>query len=186
MQAMVLAEAIIIFAAFVWAARHHFVSKTWAVGTRFVTTLSLIGLFGFVNLMTIGTSPPLALRPAALIFGASAALFFWAIKVSRGVALNRVFVPAAPDTILKTGPYAYVRHPFYTAYLLYWAGCALATWHPAMLCILVVLTVAYVLAARREEAGIMSSALSTDYAAYRRATGMFWIKPRRLWRRAVP
>jgi protein-S-isoprenylcysteine O-methyltransferase Ste14 len=179
-QLVVLLEAVVIFAAFVWAARYHFVSKTWTTGTRIVTALSLIGIITFIALMTISDSPLLGLGLASLIFGASAALFFWAMSVSRGTTLDRVCVPATPQTILRSGPYAYVRHPFYTAYILYWAGCALATWHPALVIVFVVLAAAYVLAARREEASIMTSALRADYAAYRRTTGMFWVKPQRL------
>jgi protein-S-isoprenylcysteine O-methyltransferase Ste14 len=79
-----------------------------------------------------------------------------------------------PEHLVVEGPYARIRHPFYTSYLLSVAGCVLAAPHPLMLAVLAV--VAWRLdgtAAREERRFLASEALGARYRAYMRATGRF-------------
>ena len=81
-------------------------------------------------------------------------------------------------SLVTSGPYRYVRHPFYTSYLIFWTGLALGTWSLWAVPVLIVMLVLYAVAARSEEGKFSRTEMSADYAAYRARTGMFWPK---LW-----
>jgi protein-S-isoprenylcysteine O-methyltransferase Ste14 len=70
-----------------------------------------------------------------------------------------------------------VRHPFYTAYILFWiaGGLAAASW--AACAATAVMSAIYIHAALREESKFTGSPLSAEYAAYCRTAGFMW--PRR-------
>lgn len=79
-----------------------------------------------------------------------------------------------PEHVVTGGPYAVVRHPFYTSYILSMVGCVLAAPHP----ITVIMTVIVALrlngtAAREEERFLASEELGGLYAEYVRSTGRF-------------
>lgn len=79
-----------------------------------------------------------------------------------------------PEHVVTRGPYAVVRHPFYTSYILSMVGCVLAAPHP----ITVIMTVVVALrlngtAAREEERFLASEELGGTYAEYARSTGRF-------------
>lgn len=83
--------------------------------------------------------------------------------------------PREGARLVETGPYEYVRHPIYSAGLLFFAGYALAT-SPAALVPLVALAVLW-----RNKAALEEELLASrypDYRAYRtRVPGMFVPRP---------
>lgn len=85
----------------------------------------------------------------------------------------------APHQIVTWGPYRWVRHPFYAAFLLALAGAAALCPHPATLAAWLYALVALSLTARREERRLRASHLGTSYAAYMRVTGRFFPRVRR-------
>ena len=72
-----------------------------------------------------------------------------------------------------SGPYAYVRHPFYLSYIIFWIGTAMDAdaWQsiPAT-----GLTGWYGRIAYEEERRFRTTKMRLPYAAYCRKTGMFW------------
>lgn len=81
----------------------------------------------------------------------------------------------APEHLVTEGPYARIRHPFYTSYLLTLAGCVLAAPHWITLSVLAFL--AYRLngtAAREERRFLASGRFGAAYRAYVERTGRFW------------
>lgn len=78
---------------------------------------------------------------------------------------------------MRTGPYRYIRHPFYTSYILFWLGCAVATLHPLMILFLLAVSAMNVTAAFREERSFETSPLAGEYVNYRKTAGMLWPKP---------
>ncbi|WP_165837583.1 methyltransferase family protein [Zavarzinia aquatilis] len=111
--------------------------------------------------------------PALTLLLLSAALYGWAILTTRRQRLSLAFSGDAPDFLLAEGPYRLIRHPFYTAYLLYWLGGTIAARQPLLLLAVGVMAAGFAWAALREEAKFAASPLAANYAAYRRRTGMF-------------
>ena len=103
-----------------------------------------------------------------------------------GDRLSIAFSGDLPTRLLRGGVYAWIRHPFYAAYLATWlAGVVAAnTWVDVVLTAsgTGVMAAMYVHAARQEEAKFARTPLGTDYADYRRVAGMFlprvWRRPR--------
>lgn len=107
------------------------------------------------------TIPLLVVSSVLLSVGLAFAL--WAIRF-----LDRSFsMLAQARAVVRTGPYAYVRHPLYTAEMFALLGTALA--RPGLsLAVWCLILGLQVYRARREEA-ILSQTLS-DYADYQRTT----------------
>ncbi len=78
-----------------------------------------------------------------------------------------------PAEIVTWGPYRWVRHPFYTAFLVGLVGGFLAGPHLVTLGTLVYASVGLSLTARREERRLGSSPLGETYGDYARRTGRF-------------
>ena len=115
---------------------------------------------------------PLAL-PAAILLIASLVLFQWASQSIRGLFFSYLGDPDTPQFLFQKGPYAHIRNPFYTSYLLANTGVAMAfpSWitAAAALASLVVLW----MAALYEERKFARSGLAEEYRAYRSRTGRF-------------
>jgi protein-S-isoprenylcysteine O-methyltransferase Ste14 len=74
-------------------------------------------------------------------------------------------------TLIRTGPYRWVRHPIYTGILLGALGTALAVSQWRALCGVVVMTFAFYVKARHEET-MMVQTFGAQYDDYKNSTGM--------------
>jgi protein-S-isoprenylcysteine O-methyltransferase Ste14 len=109
---------------------------------------------------------------AVALYGGGAALFWWAVAVTRG-RLAACGQGCVSPEVVTAGPYRLIRHPFYTAYNVIWAaGFAATGWWPLVLAA-VVMAVRYDQAAREEELGFGAGALAEEYATYRQRTGKY-------------
>ena len=131
-------------------------------------------MVAFALLLWRGRHPVPSLALALLLFVACLALLFCAMRTTRQLRLHVAFDAVSPDNIMRDGPYRYVRHPFYTSYILFWLACAMATLHPLSVGFLVVVAAINLAAARREEHAFAGSDFAAAYDDYRRTTGMFW------------
>ena len=132
-----------------------------------------MGLASLAGIPLFGARSASSASTALLIYALSLALFWWAIDTNRTRPLSFAFSDDAPRHLVSSGPYRWVRHPFYSAYLLAWAGSAVATLQPLMLVPLAPMTAIYIAAAKIEERKFETSVLATAYACYRTRTGMF-------------
>ena len=126
------------------------------------------------NGMFVFEAPAVATVVGLLLELASLALFWAAIRTSRQAKLLFAFDPGLPHGLLDAGPYRYVRHPFYTSYLLFWIGWAIAIWSPWTLPFIIAVIAFYVTAATGEERKFAATGLSADYQRYRQRAGLFW------------
>jgi protein-S-isoprenylcysteine O-methyltransferase Ste14 len=156
--------------------RRHFSSATTPREVRFGIIASYVGLAAFIYLMLRDKHAIAALVAALAIFAASLALFLWAAKTTRSKLLKLAFDPESPGSVVRTGPYHYIRHPFYTSYILFWLGCVVATLDPLMLVFLGAFSAINVTAAYREERSFEISPFAEEYLNYRKTTGMLWPK----------
>jgi protein-S-isoprenylcysteine O-methyltransferase Ste14 len=107
----------------------------------------------------------------ALAFSAGL-LFTSALGATRNRNFGVVFGGTVPGAVIEVGPYRYIRHPLYTAYMLNWAGCAVLSGSLLIGAASVLIAVLYVMAARGEERDLLNSDLGATYAAYKRKTGL--------------
>jgi protein-S-isoprenylcysteine O-methyltransferase Ste14 len=157
--------------------RRHFASAATPREVRFGIIASYVGLASFIYLVLRDNKHASAALLAALaIFAASLALFLWAAKTTRPGRLRLAFDPAPPGLVMQTGPYRYIRHPFYASYILFWLGCAVATVHPLMLIFLAAFGAINLTAACREERAFEMSPFAEQYMNYRKTAGLLWPK----------
>jgi protein-S-isoprenylcysteine O-methyltransferase Ste14 len=170
------AMAVLVIGSHAFVGKGHFKSKQMPAGANLVSATVLASLAISLYLLWT-TEAPLAAQIVALVLQAlSLWLFFRTIAASREGALHFAFDVDNPVSLVTSGPYRYVRHPFYTSYLIFWTGLALGTWSPWAAPVLLLIFVMYTVAARSEEAKFSRTEMSADYAAYRGRTGMFWPK----------
>jgi len=143
-------------------------------GAKLLSAMVLACALLVFVLTWISVQPLLAQLPGIALMAASYLLFWWAIRASRAATLLLAFDPGNPLSFVSSGPYRYVRHPFYVSYTIFWGGWAIAVWSVwAVLPFLVMLGV-YVSAARDEERKFSLTGMAADYADYRRRTGFFF------------
>lgn len=116
---------------------------------------------------------------AVAVLALASALFLWAAWTNRTRKLALAFSGATPEHVQTAGPYRLVRHPFYTSYLLAFAGGAVAAWTPWILPALLAGALTYWRAARGEEEAFATSELAGAYGLYATRVGMFLPRVRR-------
>lgn len=174
MDSVIIVTALATLAAYVWSLKRHFVAGDMSGGARVVSAGVVLTAILYLFLTLWGDQPVWAQAIGLALQLAAGALFFWAITASREARLDFAFTPEKPRGLVETGPYRHIRHPFYTSYIIFWTGWALATWSAYALLALIILIALYVVAARAEEEKFSQSPLAPAYAAYKRRAGFFW------------
>lgn len=152
------------------ATKQHFSSDRYPWGMYLISALSLIGIFTFLLQAFWGA---LGLPIASLLMILAAfSLFIWAIKHSSKKKLSLAFDEELKiDGIVVSGPWRYVRHPFYLSYIVFWLACAIGTAHILSIIVLSTLTFIYCYSAIREEGLLKESSHRVDYLRYRETAG---------------
>jgi protein-S-isoprenylcysteine O-methyltransferase Ste14 len=116
---------------------------------------------------------PVRFLAGSAFFIASLGLFALAVRATRRFRFSLAFSPDLPTRLLRDGPYRWIRHPFYTAYLLaYLAGLVMSA-NPWLWLVVLGMGWIYLDAARFEERKFAASALAAEHAKYRAEVGMF-------------
>lgn len=99
------------------------------------------------------------------------ALFNWAAASIRGRMFSYVLSDDTPQFLHTSGPYRYVRNPFYASYLLALIGTELL-WPTIWGAIIAIAMVGYFeWVARFEERKFANSPVAAEYARYKARTG---------------
>jgi protein-S-isoprenylcysteine O-methyltransferase Ste14 len=136
----------------------------------------LATLTDIVVLLTSQLMPVRSLIGIGLLI-LSQLLFRAAVNATSEYKLSLAFSSDMPSSLNKSGPYRYIRHPFYTAYSLTWFAVVVASAHIAAVGALLVMAAFYFTAAWREERKFLRSPLADAYRDYQRFTGMFFPHP---------
>lgn len=121
-------------------------------------------------------SPPRAMVAIALYL-CGLALFLWAQDAVKRRPLHLAFSDGPPDSLVESGPYRYIRHPFYTAYVVVWFAGVVATANLWLMASALWMTMRYAVAATEEELAYEHTAFASHYRRYRASTGMFLPRP---------
>lgn len=162
------------FASFSWAIPTHFHKHgAMPAGMRVIAGLGLVGYawMAWLLVMFPASAPRLILALVMMAF--SLALFWAAISATRTARLTLAYSADLPQRLVRAGPYRFVRHPFYSAYILFWLAGWVASGQEAYAIVPTVMFLLYLRAARMEEGKFASTELAPEYAAYRVSAGMF-------------
>lgn len=113
-----------------------------------------------------------ALLGIAMLWG-SIGLFRYSLATHGTASPNVAFTPGAPRALTTSGPYRWVRHPIYSAYLMMWGGIAIGVPTVVSWVALAAMYLWYRSAALTEEAEISESTNGDAYKRYQRTTGRF-------------
>jgi len=164
---------------FAWGMRYFFRHPAnWSRGMR---VSQLCGtLFALLHLYAILFYNIFAGAIAAGLYVSSLALFWWAIRANHSHPLSAAFLADLPQHLMDRGPYRFVRHPFYTSYLIAWCAGVVATGRLWLVPTLLVMMGIYWKASQAEERKFAHSELAAAYASYRAKTGRFLPNPWKL------
>jgi len=178
---MLVALSVICWTSFAMAIMWHFVrpaEASWLM--RSVASLGT--LFGLLQVAAIIGTPAISVTfwiVAVLLYGSALSLFWWTLVTTHGHGFFLAFSPFPPTILLAEGPYRWVRHPFYTSYVLYWmAGVsATASWWISFS--VLVMGALYWRAAVQEETEFLQGNQSKAYRKYMVSVGRFFPTLRR-------
>lgn len=154
--------------------KNHFKSTEMPAGANLVTAAVLTALAVFLLLVWTGSAPVPAVLAALVLEGLALWMFHRTAAASREGGLHFAFDKDHPVSLVTNGPYRFVRHPFYTSYLIFWTGLAIGSWTIWAIPVLLAMAAIYTIAARDEERKFANSPMAAEYAVYRSRTGMFW------------
>jgi protein-S-isoprenylcysteine O-methyltransferase Ste14 len=134
--------------------------------------------------IAVAPSPGLVFRCLGIaLYVLAQGLFWWARSAHGGERPAFAFIATKPAFLTQTGPYRFIRHPFYTAYLLVWLAGAVVSAQPWLLLTTVGMTAFHYVAARQEEQSFAQTDLAGAYRNYKQRTGMFFPNPLGLLRK---
>ena len=166
-------------ASFSWAMRKFFFKPSGDnAGMKIIRACS--SLSAFLNVVAILATPEVSARQTlmgAALYVSGLVLFYWAIRTHGKRSLSAAFSPDSPNHLVNWGPYRFIRHPFYSSYLMTWMAGFVATGRWWLLLSFAVMVVVYVRAAKMEEDKFASSPLADAYRIYQESTGRFLPRP---------
>jgi protein-S-isoprenylcysteine O-methyltransferase Ste14 len=143
-----------------------------------VRTLHRLAMvMGLANVAGVVLFPPLADGLAVLgaaMYSVAIAVFLAAIEAAKRTRLQRAFIDRPlPDRLITDGPFRWVRHPFYSGYLIGAVAAPLVTGRWELMVVAAGIVLFCVLAARHEERVWLASPKGAEYREYQRTAGMF-------------
>jgi protein-S-isoprenylcysteine O-methyltransferase Ste14 len=129
------------------------------------------GLFDGLNL-TLGAC-------GAALSVLSLVLYEWARRTIAGRRFVIALGGEVPEAVCEDGPYRYMRHPFYLSYLIAALGMLVATLNLAAAAAFIFNVAVFTYMAKDDERTLNTSALGSDYDAYRQRVGKYMLLPGR-------
>jgi protein-S-isoprenylcysteine O-methyltransferase Ste14 len=172
-QCWLTALLLVSFGSFAWGMQKFFTRPAGVTpGMKMLAGCGV--LFGILHLTALLATRISSLRgvSAACLFGASLALYWWAIRTNFRRPISASFSPDAPEHLVQDGPYRLIRHPLYCAYLLTWLATPVATARLPLLVTFALMLAIYLAAARAEESKFLQGRLGGEYQQYRSRTGL--------------
>jgi len=162
-----------------WATKYYFntTNKNIKTSKRFyvsaVSFLIITQLYSFyidlnTNIPIINTSITLLILICGLI------LFWKTVKVGNRNFFQFAFSNIPPDHLITEGTFKYIRHPFYTSYILTWVGAFVYNYNLYQLIFIIPIIIFYIKSALYEEKLLLNGKISDKYKKYMTFTGRFF------------
>jgi len=162
-----------------------FISFSWAViavfqkpNEKMPTKMYILGIlsnlffFGQLALLFKQNDQNLGIAIIGLLLlSLSLGLFWSAVPYAKSIQLGIAFAKKTSPKILMEGPYKFIRHPFYTSYLMFWFAAFLVIQSYCLLISVVVMAWFYFSAINEEETMLLNSEMGELYKSYRLKTG---------------
>lgn len=171
-----MALLLVTFGAFYWAMRRFF--RTEVPKPARMARVERVGFVSVAaHFATICWGPLPAGQAsfvlACLAYTLSFSLFCWTLLTNIKRPLSIAYSNDVPEHVVCVGPYRWIRHPFYTSYVVAWCAGVIATLAWWLALTVVAMTWLYYDAALYEERKFAASAMSEQYRAYSRHAGRF-------------
>ncbi len=124
----------------------------------------------YYYLVKMGAATEVSAIIGSAIYILALLLFWWAINTAK--SLNFAF-GNFNGQIITSGPFRFVRHPFYVSYFFIWLTSTLLFNSVILWITLLYLVAFYVSSAKSEEKAILSSRQACEYQAYCQQVNMF-------------
>jgi protein-S-isoprenylcysteine O-methyltransferase Ste14 len=175
MTTLLLTLNLLLHSAFIWGRFAVFrIGDRHPPGAKLVQVSALVCLLFDIVLIARRSGGHSALDPLAVaVCCISGVVFAWAVRTTGLRRLSAVFSGDLPGELIASGPFRYIRNPFYAAYLLVYVQALLASrsWWGALP--LALMGSIYYRAALLEEKKFLRSSLASQYRRYIATTGRF-------------
>ncbi|MEM8540060.1 MAG: isoprenylcysteine carboxylmethyltransferase family protein [Pseudomonadota bacterium] len=159
--------AVATIGSYLWSVKFHFESGALEAGAKLISIMVITGAIVFTALTWALAQPPTIQFLGCLLQGLSLVLFWVTIRETRNAQLLAAFTDKNPGSLVTSGPYRFVRHPFYSSYLLFWFGWAVATANIWSLVLFAIMCVIYWRAAEQEEDKFKNTSMAEEYASFK-------------------
>lgn len=112
----------------------------------------------------------------SLILTISLTIFWKHAYIVKRNSFSIVYTNDKPIKLIQEGLYKYIRHPFYSAYILCYLSIAISFFSISSFIMALIMLFIYRDAALFEENKFFDSSLNDEYVQYRKKTGMFFPK----------
>ncbi|KAK0625793.1 hypothetical protein B0T14DRAFT_508594 [Immersiella caudata] len=129
----------------------------------------------FQRALSIAPLSPYRVALILLLQIASHTLWSWAQRTVSPNQFTRAMSKDTPKFLVTTGPYAYVRNPFYTAYLMTYAATAVLAGRRVDYLLLGCFYVCYYLVSLSEQRKFERSEVRGEYERFRRSRARFFV-----------
>lgn len=179
-----LAIEVPLFLGFLLAGIFYFKSTSrnpWILATKVFGLLTILAHWWAAWILGAEDFTPVSLVGLAFLF-LSETLFLWTFLTTRGHRLAFAFDEKKSDFLIQSGPYRWVRHPYYLSYSLAWVGSFLVTMNWLLVVPSALMIGLYLKAIEQEEEAFQSSPVAEEFKKYKSRTGR--LLPR--WGRSKP
>jgi len=166
------------YASFLWAVVKFFArADKVGGGMRAISAVGALNMIVSAGLLFRLSEEQVEWQAVATVcFVLSLGVFWWTVRTNWKRPLTLAYTPDAPEHFVSSGPYHWVRHPFYLSYMFAWLGATAAAQEVWLLVPAAVLFALYWDAAVKEEKKFSESKFSADYQCYQESTGRFFPK----------
>jgi protein-S-isoprenylcysteine O-methyltransferase Ste14 len=155
----------------------------WQEGLFLLISIRLLGVVAMLGLLAFMIEPswmawasvplPIWMRWAGVVIGVLAAsLLTWTFR-HLGKNLTDTVVTRQEHSLVTSGPYRWVRHPFYVAFALAVLANSLVTANWFLFVVGGTVLLLLVIRTRKEEEKLIER-FGDDYRTYMKRTGRFW------------
>jgi protein-S-isoprenylcysteine O-methyltransferase Ste14 len=152
----------------------HFKQKTKRTWIKYIASVILLLIYipGFIDFALLPINTYIRIIPGCILIALGLSLFFSAhshLRNNWSPIIEKKF--SKSKTLVKTGPYKYIRHPIYTASLIALLGFGLlsANWLFFFIPLAILLTL-YIKKIPKEEASLIKN-FGKPYKEYMKSTG---------------